>query len=58
MESVQVNIVMPKTWKKELENLARIFSVEEQRTLTYIDLIRSAVKEKYQLSEDRNAEEG
>jgi hypothetical protein len=55
MSNTQINVSMPETWKKELENLARIYSVEEETTLTYLDLIRRAIKEKYELSE--NSEE-
>ncbi len=33
-ENVQINIAIPGEWKKELENLARIYSVEEGRTVT------------------------
>ena len=55
MSNTQINISMPETWKKELENLARIYSVEEETTLTYLDLIRRAIQEKYELSE--NSEE-
>ena len=51
--NIQINIALPKEWKGKLEKLARIFSVEEESTLTYIDLIRRAVKEKYGL-EDKN----
>lgn len=52
MKNVQINISLPLVWKKELENLARIYSVEEEKTLTYLDLIRRAVKEKYRLEEE------
>lgn len=38
--------------KMELENLARVYSVEEETTLTYLDLIRRAIQEKYALSAD------
>ena len=38
-------------WKKELENLARIYSVEEGRTITFLDLMRKGIQEKYQLGE-------
>jgi hypothetical protein len=55
MSNTQINVSMPETWKKELENLARIYSVEEETTLTYLDLIRRAIQEKYELSE--NSEE-
>ncbi len=30
-ENVQINIAIPGEWKKELENLARIYSVENGR---------------------------
>lgn len=46
-ENVQLNITIPKDWKEELERLARIYSVEEEKTLSYIDLIRRAIQEKY-----------
>ena len=49
--NIQINIAIPKQWKDELERLARIYSVEEENTLTYLDLIRLAVKEKYYLKE-------
>jgi hypothetical protein len=49
--NTQINIALPKEWKKELERLARVFSVEEEKTLTYLDLIRRAIKEKYGLEE-------
>jgi len=50
-ENVQLNITIPKEWKEELEHLARVYSVEERKTLSYIDLIRRAIEEKYQLGE-------
>ena len=56
--NTQVNISIPSEWKGELERLARIFSVEEETTLTYLDLIRRAVKEKYDLSEDEEQTDG
>jgi len=49
--NTQINIALPKEWKEELERLARVFSVEEENTLTYLDLIRRAIKEKYGLKE-------
>jgi len=51
MDNVQINISIPLLWKDELTNLARIYSVEEETTLTYLDLIRRAVKEKYELKD-------
>jgi hypothetical protein len=54
--NIQINVSLPKQWKTELERLARAYSVEEDSTLTYIDLIRRAIKEKYSLSEIDNIE--
>ena len=49
--NVQINIVIPSGWKKELENLARIYSVEEGKTITFLDLMRRGIQEKYQLKD-------
>ena len=49
-DNTQINITIPKKWKEELINLARVYSVEEGTTLTYLDLIRRATKEKYGLN--------
>lgn len=49
--NVQINISIPLEWKIELENLARIYSVEEGKTVTFLDLMRRGIKEKYQLGE-------
>ena len=50
-DNVQINIFIPAGWKTELENLARIYSVEEGKTITFLDLMRRGIKEKYQLGE-------
>ena len=50
--NIQVNMSIPKEWKKELERLARIASVEADETLTYIDLIRKTIKEKFNLKDE------
>ena len=44
--NVQINISIPMEWKKELENLARIYSVEEDKTITFLDLMRKFNKKK------------
>ena len=51
-KNVQINISIPTEWKKELENLARIYSVEEGKTITFLDLMRRGIQEKYQLGEN------
>ena len=50
-DNVQINISIPTGWKTELENLARIHSVEEGKTITFLDLMRRGIQEKYQLGE-------
>lgn len=52
-DNVQINISIPIGWKTELENLARIYSVEEGKTITFLDLMRRGIQEKYQLGEKR-----
>ncbi len=52
MKNVQINISIPLHWKAELENLARIYAVEEEKSITYLDLIRRAIREKYGLTDD------
>ena len=53
----QINIASPGEWKKELENLARIYSVEEGKTITFLDLMRRGIQEKYQLKDVNDHEE-
>lgn len=43
--------------RKELENLARIYSVEEGKTITFLDLMRRGIQEKYQLKDMNDHEE-
>ncbi|WP_295647081.1 hypothetical protein [uncultured Holdemanella sp.] len=43
--------------KKKLENLARIYSVEEGKTITFLDLMRRGIQEKYQLKDVNDHEE-
>lgn len=51
-KNVQINISIPSDWKEELERLARIYSVEEDATISALDLMRRAIKEKYNLDEE------
>lgn len=55
--NVQINISIPSEWKIQLENLARIYSVEEGKTITFLDLMRRGIQEKYQLGE-KDSERG
>ena len=53
-DNVQINISIPSEWKTQLENLARIYSVEEGETITFLDLMRRGIQEKYQLGDSKN----
>ena len=55
--NVQINISIPMECKKELENIARIYSVEEGKTITFLDLMRRGIQEKYQLGEQNDEQE-
>ena len=55
--NVQINIAIPGEWKKELENFARIYSVEEGKTITFLDLMRRGIQEKYQLKDVNDHED-
>ena len=39
-DNVQINISIPTGWKTELENPARIYSVEEGESIILLDLLR------------------
>ena len=52
MKNVQINISISENWEDELENLVRIYSVEEESTLTVLNLMRRAIQEKYELDSD------
>ena len=49
---IQVNVTLPKVWKEQLEHLARIYSVEENRTISFTDLMRRSIQEKFQLKDE------
>jgi hypothetical protein len=53
-QNVQINISIPITWKTQLENLARVYSVEEGTTITFLELMRRGIQEKYQLGVDED----
>ena len=55
--NVQINISIPREWKILLENIARIYSVEEGKTITFLDLMRRGIQEKYQLGEQNDEQE-
>ena len=45
-DNVQINISIPAGWKTELENPARIYSVEEGESIIFLDLMRRGIQEK------------
>lgn len=47
---VQVNILIPLSWKEKLEDLARQESMAFKRTVTSQDLIRATLNEHLNLS--------
>lgn len=53
-KNTQVNIAIPITWKEQLDALARIESVEAEKTITFQELMRQALKEKFQLEDPRD----
>ena len=56
-DNVQINISIPAGWKTELENPARIYSVEEGESIIFLDLLRRGIQEKYQLGEQDSEEQ-
>ena len=55
--NVQINISISTGWKTELENPARIYSVEEGESIIFLDLMRRGIQEKYQLGEQDSEEQ-
>ena len=56
-DNVQINISIPAGWKTELENPARIYSVEEGESIIFLDLLRRGIHGKYQLGEQDTEEQ-
>ena len=56
-DNVQINISIPAGQKTELENPARIYSVGEGESITFLDLLRRGIQEKYQLGEQDSEEQ-
>lgn len=47
---VQVNVLMPLSWKEKLDDLARQESMASKKTITYHDLIRATLDKHLNLS--------
>ena len=56
-DNVQINISIPAGWKIELENPARIYSVEEGESIIFLDLLRRGIQENFQLGEQDSEEQ-
>ncbi|MEK6832892.1 MAG: hypothetical protein AABY32_02500 [Nanoarchaeota archaeon] len=52
MKKKQVNFSLPEKWLIKLERLARENAMKEDRNITYLDLIRDAINEKYKLDKE------
>ena len=48
----QINIIIPHEWKKELDKLVLLASVETGRTITFQEFMRQNLQEKFQLNPD------
>lgn len=46
---MQINITIPNEWKTQLEEIARQTAVERKTMVTFHDLIRETIRDKYQL---------
>ena len=44
-------------WNKDLDIISRIYSVEEGKTITFLDFMRRGIQEKYQLGEQNDEQE-
>ena len=56
-DNIQISISIPAGWKTELENPARIYSVEEGESIIFLDLMRRGIQGKYQLGEQESVEQ-
>ena len=56
-DNIQINISIPAGWKTELENPARIYSVGEGESITFLNLMRRGIQEKYQLGKQDSEEQ-
>ena len=51
-ETTQINITIPKAWKKRLEGLARADSMDDVSAVSYVDLIRRAIEKTYDMNDE------
>jgi hypothetical protein len=53
MKTAQMNILVPAEWREQMLKIAREYSIEQNETFTYMDLIRMTIKEKYNLVDNK-----
>lgn len=51
MKTEQVNVRIDKEWIQQLKQIARQESINQNKDINYVDLIRLAVKKKYGFQE-------
>lgn len=44
-KKVQINIFVPESWKQQLQKISRMKSVEQNKTISYLDITRQLIKE-------------
>lgn len=49
-EKIQINLISTKQVKKELQRIARTRSIEQDKDISYLDIIRDAIEEVIQVS--------
>jgi len=47
----QINLIIPEAWKEQIKRSARNISVEEDKTISYSELIKRTIKEKFELED-------
>ena len=50
---MQINITIPKDWQDELLEKARLYSYQENKDISYHDLIRRAIKGAFNLADEK-----
>lgn len=51
MQTEQINLRLSKEWIQRLKQIARQEAIEQDKDINYLTLIKTAIKEKYNLEE-------
>lgn len=54
-KKIQFNIWIPPEWKEQLKRIARYKSMEEDRTITHVDLVVGAIRDILEKNKDIGA---